>query len=149
MNTKQQTFITLRADGISFDKIATQLKTSKPTLIQWSKLFEDDIKDIQFEAFIQIKEAYSWNTKNKYKTLLTQLEKIDKGIINSDLSQTNIKDLFTIKNNIIFQLESIEKRVKTNPHVKITNELGYKEHLDLKQYIRIIRILLKFIYLYF
>lgn len=34
MNSKQREFILFRADGISFDKIATKLKTSKPTLIQ-------------------------------------------------------------------------------------------------------------------
>lgn len=132
MNSKQKQFIILRADGLSFDKIATKLKTSKPTLIQWSKLFEDEIKDIQFEAFIKIKEAYSWNTKKKYETLLKQLDKIDDGIIKADLSQSSIKDLFTIKNNILFQLDSIENRITTNPRVTKTNELGYKEQLDLK-----------------
>ena len=30
MNNKQREFIILRADGISFDKIATQLKVSAP-----------------------------------------------------------------------------------------------------------------------
>ena len=132
MNSKQREFILFRADGISFDKIATKLKTSKPTLIQWSKLFEDEIKDIQFEAFIKIKEAYSWNTKKKYETLLKQLDKIDDGIIKADLSQTSIKDLYTIKNNILFQLENIENRITTNPRITRTNELGYKEQLDLK-----------------
>lgn len=132
MNTKQREFISLRADGLSFDKIAIKLKTSKPTLIQWSKLFEDEIKDLQFEAFIQVKEAYSWNTKKKYETLLKQLDKIDDGIIKADLSQTSIKDLFTIKNNILFQLESIEKRITTNPRITKTNDLGYKEQLDFK-----------------
>ena len=109
MNTKQQKFILLRADGISFDNIAKDLKVSKTTLIQWSKLLENEIKDIQFEAFIKIKEAYSWNTKNKYETLLKQLDKIDTGILKADLSETSIKDLFTIKNNITMQLEMIEK----------------------------------------
>lgn len=132
MNTKQQTFITLRADGISFDKIATQLKTSKPTLIQWSKLFEDEIKDIQFEAFVQVKEAYSWNTKKRYETLLKQLDKIDTGIIGADLTKVQIKDLFTIKNNILLQLDTIERKITTNPRVTKTNDLGYKEQLDFK-----------------
>ena len=87
MNKKQKEFILLRADGLSFDKIATKLKTSKPTLIQWSKLFEDKIEQIQFEAFVEIKEAFSWNTKKRYETLLKQLDKIDKGIIGADLTK--------------------------------------------------------------
>ncbi|WP_122894126.1 hypothetical protein [Arcobacter peruensis] len=132
MNTKQQEFIILRADGISFDKISNKLKTSKPTLIQWSKLYEDEIKELQFAAFIKIKEAYSWNTKKKYETLLEQLEKIDAGILKADLTQTSLKDLFTVKNNILFQIESIEKKVETNPRLTKTNELGYTEALLFK-----------------
>lgn len=132
MNSKQREFIILRADGISFDKIATKLKTSKATLIQWSKLFEDDIKDLQFHAFIKIKEAYSWNKKNRYETLLKQLDKIDNSILNTDLSKVSIRDLHTIKNDILFQLDSIERNIKANPQITLTTEFGTKEKLDIK-----------------
>jgi len=134
MNTKQQKFILLRADGMSFDKIAKELKTSKPTLIQWSKLYESEIKDIQFHSFIEIKEEYSWNKKEKYKTLLKQLEKIDAGIDGADLKETSIKDLFTIKNNIVMQLESLEKKITTDPKISQTDEYGMKEQLILNLY---------------
>ena len=77
MTKPQREFILLRADGISFDKIATQLKVSKGSLIQWSKLFEDEIKEIQFEPPIKIKELHSFNTQSRYKTLLEQLTIID------------------------------------------------------------------------
>ena len=52
MNKTQREFILLRADGVSFDKIATQLKVSKASLIQWSKLFENEIKEIQERGFM-------------------------------------------------------------------------------------------------
>ncbi len=132
MDAKQREFILLRADGISYDKIALQLKTSKATLIQWSKLFEDEIKDIQFQSFLQIKEAYSYSQKSKYETLLKQLNKIDDAILEADLTGTQLKDLFAIKNNISSQLEAIEKRISTDAKVTTTNEMGYKEHLRLK-----------------
>jgi hypothetical protein len=132
MNAKQREFITLRADGISYDKIATQLKVSKVTLIQWSKLFEDNIKELQFQAFIKIKETYSWNKQKKYETLLKQLSKIDGAILEADLSSTNIKDLVTIKNSLIFNIENIEKNISTDAKVTLTNELGYKEQLRLR-----------------
>ncbi|MGB3750256.1 MAG: hypothetical protein WA945_01675 [Arcobacteraceae bacterium] len=131
---KQNEFIILRADGISFDKIAKQLKTSKPTLIQWSKLFESEIKDLQFSSYIEIKESYKWNKKEKYKTLLKQLNKIDDGINGADLKETSIKDLFTIKNNIIMQLDSLEKRVTTDPKISQTDEYGIKEQLTFNLY---------------
>ena len=132
MTKQQREFILLRADGISFDKIATKLKVSKASLIQWSKLFEDEIKEIQFEAFIKIKELYVFNTQSRYKNLLEQLKIIDDGIVNTDLSKATIKDLFTNKNDILMQVDKIENKIKTNARVTVTNDLGYKENLDLK-----------------
>ena len=132
MTKQQREFILLRADGVSFAKIATKLKVSKASLIQWSKLFEDEIKEIQFEAFIKIKELYVFNTQSRYKNLLEQLKIIDDGIVNTDLSKATIKDLFTIKNDILMQVDKIENKIKTNARVTVTNDLGYKENLDLK-----------------
>ena len=132
MNKTQREFILLRADGISFDKIATQLKVSKATLIQWSKLFEDEIKEIQFEAFMKIKELHSFNTQSRYKTLLEQLTIIDDGIENADFSKATIKDLYTVKNDILLQLDKIENKIKTNARVTVTNDFGLTEKLELK-----------------
>lgn len=132
MNDKQQKFILLRADGISFDKIAIQLKVSKASLIQWSKLFEDEIKEIQFEAFIKIKELHSFNTQSRYNTLLEQLKIIDDGIESADLSKATIKDLYTVKNDILMQVDKIENKIKTSARIKVTNDFGITEMLDLK-----------------
>ncbi len=40
----REKFIELRAENVSFDKIAKQLKVSKSTLIMWARLYELDIK---------------------------------------------------------------------------------------------------------
>jgi hypothetical protein len=132
MTAKQREFILLRADGLSFDKLATKLKASKSVLIQWSKLFEEQIKEIQFEAFIRIKELHSFNTQQRYSTLLEQLEIIDDGIKGSDLSKSTVKDLFTIKNDILMQLDRIEAKIKTDPKIKVNNEFGLSEDLEFK-----------------
>lgn len=132
MNKQQREFILLRADGISFDKIAIQLKVSKASLIQWSKLFEDEIKEIQFEAFIKIKELYTFNTQSRYKKLLEQLTIIDDGIESADLSKATIKDLFTIKNDILMQLDKIENKITADPKITQKNEFGMTERLTLK-----------------
>ena len=59
----------------------------------------------------ELKETYTWNLKSKYETLLKQLQKIDDAILEADLSTTQIKDLFTIKQSLVFQLESLEKLI--------------------------------------
>jgi len=128
---KHNQFIALRAEGVSFDKIATQLKVGKQTLIQWSKYFEDDIKALQFEAFIQIKEAYKHSQKARYETLLKQLQKLDEAILSADVASASIKDLFTIKTNLEYQIEKMEKTLKADTNITQTDEYGFKEKLYL------------------
>lgn len=111
MNNKQKQFIVLRADGISFDKIAEKLKTSKPTLIKWNKDFEDDIKDLQFEMMVQLKEQFQYSYQKKYEQLSKQLEKIDKAILEIDLSDTSLKDLILAQKNIQESIANLERSV--------------------------------------
>ena len=130
--TKQQMeFITLRADGLSFDKIAKQLKVSKVTLIQWSKLFEDNIKELQFLGMVEIKKQYSNTVAKRYETLLQQLDKIDNAILEADLLETPLKDLIQLQQHTYSQIESIEKRFKTKAYITNKNEFGMVENLEL------------------
>ena len=111
MNTKETKFIALRAEGLSFDKIAEQLKVTKKTLIQWSRLFQDDINDMQFLAMQKIKEEYSYSQVEKYRTLQKHLKKFDDAIANANFSEEKIKDILTSRNNIAYQLEQMETKV--------------------------------------
>ena len=110
MNTKQKEFIVLRADGVSFDKIATTLNTSKSTLIKWSRLFQDNINDLQFQSMVKIKEEFEHTKLKKYKILLEQLQKVDDAILKKDLKETSLKELFLIKSNIDNQINRLEDK---------------------------------------
>ena len=127
----QTKFILLRSDGISFDKIAKELKVSKVTLIQWSKLFEDDIKELQFLQMVEIKKQYSNTVAKRYETLLQQLDKIDNAILEADLLETPLKDLIQLQQHTYSQIESIEKRFKTKAYITNRNEFGMVENLEL------------------
>ena len=127
----QTKFILLRSDGLSFDKIAKQLKVSKVTLIQWSKLFEDNIKELQFLAMVEIKKQYSNTVAKRYETLLQQLDKIDNAILEADLSEESLKDLIQLQQHTYSQIESIEKRFKTKAYITNKNEFGMVENLEL------------------
>ncbi len=127
----QTKFILLRSDGISFDKIAKELKVSKVTLIQWSKLFEDNIKELQFLAMVEIKKRYSNTVAKRYETLLQQLDRIDKAILEADLLETPLKDLIQLQQHTYSQIESIEKRFKTKAYITNKNEFGIVENLEL------------------
>ena len=125
-------FVTLRADGLSFDKIDKQLKISKATLIQWSKLFEDNIKELQFYAMVEVKKSFSQSIKSRYETLLKQLDKIDNAILKADLSEESLKDLIQLQQHTSTQIAMIEDKVSVRAYVTNTNEFGYKEDLRLK-----------------
>ncbi len=127
----QTKFILLRSDGLSFDKIAKELKVSKVTLIQWSKLFEDNIKELQFLAMVEIKKQYSNTVAKRYETLLQQLDKIDNAILEADLSEESLKDLIQLQQHTYAQIESIEKRFKTKAYITNKNEFGMVENLEL------------------
>ena len=131
ITAKQMEFITLRAENISFDKISKQLKISKTTLIQWSKLFEDNIKELQFLAMVEIKKRYSNTVAKRYETLLQQLDKIDNAILEADLLETPLKDLIQLQQHTYSQIESIEKRFKTKAYITNKNEFGMVENLEL------------------
>jgi hypothetical protein len=110
MNEKQKKFLQLRASGLSFDKIAIELKTSKPTLIQWGRLFKDELNDMKFQSLATLKEQYQYTTRAKYEQLLKHLSKIDEAIEGFDYTTATLKDLATVRNDIIAQLEKIEKQ---------------------------------------
>ena len=124
MDAKQREFILLRDNGESYDAIAKKLKTSKATLIQWNKLFEEEIKELQFHSFIKIKEAHSWNQKKKYEMLLKQLDKIDDGILKSDLTTASLKDLYLVKNSILSQVENMERKISVDANVTEKDDFG-------------------------
>jgi len=109
MNEKQKRFIVLRADGLSFDKIAKEIETSKPTLIKWGKQFREDIEDLQFQDMSDLKEKYRYDKKSQYEQLLKQLEKFNNGINEADLSEAKIKDLHSIRNDLLLKIEAIEQ----------------------------------------
>lgn len=110
MNDKQKKFLQLRASGLSFDKIAIELKTAKNTLVQWSRLFKDELNDMKFQSLATLKEQYQFSVKAKFEQNLKHLQKIDEAMQNFDYSTATIKELATVRNDITGQLERIEQK---------------------------------------
>jgi len=100
MTKEHKQFITLRADGKTFDYIAKKLNKAKSTLIQWNKIYQDDINDMIFLSMQQLKEEYKHTQKEKYQQLLKHLAKVDKAISEIDLTRATIKDLILVRNDI-------------------------------------------------
>lgn len=135
MKKKQKDFIALRATGLSFDKISTKLNTHKSTLIEWSKLFQEDIQDLQFIDLQQLKEKYKQTTTNRYEQLLKHLNKIDKAMDDMDISKLSFLDLMKSRENILSKVTQIEENTTHSTNIKEPNTsfvLNMEESVKIK-----------------
>jgi len=112
MTKEHKQFITLRADGKTFDSIAKKLNKAKSTLIQWSKIYETEINDMVFLSMQSLKEEFKHTQRQKYKQLLEHLAKVDKAITEIDLTKATIKDLILVRNDIQNSIDNMEKNTK-------------------------------------
>jgi transcriptional regulator with XRE-family HTH domain len=128
-NTKER-FIELRAKGLSFDKIAKDLKISKQTLIDWSKELQSEIANLKALELDTLYEEYYLLKENRLQTFGTMLNKIKKEVESRDLSEVptdKLLDLF-LKYNSQLKEELIEPTFKSSQ--EIAEELQDKELLQ-------------------
>ena len=127
--TKER-FIELRAKGLSFDKIAKDLKISKQTLIDWSKELQSEIANLKALELDTLYEEYYLLKENRLQTFGTMLNKIKKEVESRDLSEVptdKLLDLF-LKYNSQLKEELIEPTFKSSQ--EIAEELQDKELLQ-------------------
>jgi len=129
MKAKEKEFLILRTNGLSFDKISKKLNVSKPTLVKWSKIYQDEIQDLKAMDLLALKEKYQYTQKKTYETLLKQLEKVETAITNTDFSKLSIKDLILTKANILEKVEEIESN--TNFVNVGLDEVGLYDNLSM------------------
>jgi DNA-binding XRE family transcriptional regulator len=128
-NTKER-FIELRAKGLSFDKIAKDLKLSKQTLIDWSKELQSEIANLKALELDTLYEEYYLLKENRLQTFGTMLNKIKKEVESRDLSEVptdKLLDLF-LKYNSQLKEELIEPTFKSSQ--EIAEELQDRELLE-------------------
>lgn len=92
----QEQFIELRANNLSYDKIAKQLKVSKPTLIKWAKQFENDIANMRTVNMTALYEQYKISKQHKLEMWAEQLQAIRQELNNrgyKDVPITTLVDL--------------------------------------------------------
>ncbi len=93
---KQQKFIELRAEGLSFDEIAKKVNISKPTLIKWSKELKDKIEEVtqiieeQFLAEQRIKNIA------RAQKISEELDRAYEALRKTDYENMKKKDLINI-----------------------------------------------------
>ena len=92
----KERFIQLRAQGWSFDKIAQELKTSKPTLIGWSKEFGMEIGNLQAIEMEALQEKYFLTKAKRIELFGKSLEKVKGELEKRDLSTVSTEKLYEV-----------------------------------------------------
>ena len=80
-------FIELRAKGLSFDKIAKELKKAKQTLIDWSKAYQEEIANLKALELEALQEQYFLQKEARLKTFGEMLNKIKAELETRDFSE--------------------------------------------------------------
>jgi len=101
---KQQKFMTLRAEGKSFDIIANKINVSKPTLIKWSKDFKNQIVELSKT----IEEQFLIEQKIK-RTMRAKKVSDELDEAYAALSKTDYKNMS--KKDLIITIEKLEQKL--------------------------------------
>ena len=93
-------FIELRAQGLSYDRIAEETGTSKPTLLKWSKEYGRQLGEAQYFELQALLQQYGLMRKNRVEgvSILLQavIEEMKKRAGNESLSRLPTDKLFTL-----------------------------------------------------
>ena len=90
-----EAFIQSRIEGKSFDEIATELKTTKQTLIDWNKkeLVRNAIAEGKAFKINTLVKTYKFDLTNRVQTYLQLSKKINDELLNRDLTDISTDTL--------------------------------------------------------
>ena len=83
---KEEEFKLLRSEGLSFDKISTQLGVSKPTLIKWSRKYSVEISNLNCLALDELREECYRARKDRIQRIASSVSKIEEELGKRDFS---------------------------------------------------------------
>lgn len=88
----QKRFVLLRSQGLSFNRIAEQLKVSKPTLIQWSRLYQFEIQNLRALETEALAEQCFATQRERWEQIARDL-----GRVEAELATRDFKDVPTAR----------------------------------------------------
>ena len=89
-------FIALRSKGLSFDKIAKELKKSKQTLINWSKDFKEEIANLKALELETLQEELYLSTEARLKAQGAIYKKLKEEAESRDFSEIPTEKLLEL-----------------------------------------------------
>jgi hypothetical protein len=91
-NEIKDRFVELRAEGLSFDKIAAQLGTSKSTLHRWAEEREADIARLRRLQWEEMETEYGWRFEDQLAELNSSIADYEEHLRRIPVSQLNVRE---------------------------------------------------------
>jgi hypothetical protein len=112
-DNQKNEFVTLRAEGLSFDKISEKLKINKKTLIRWNKDKINEINSLKESAFESMMESLQVSTQNRVKMLADELNKINSALTDRSYKNYRVTELLNYKMKVISELSKFDSDFKS------------------------------------
>jgi hypothetical protein len=93
---KREHFLSMRAEGLSYQVIADKLQMSKQTLINWGKELQSDIKNFKAIRLDAMYEQYSLTKEARIRLIGEHIDKVRTELASRDLSTVNTDKLYDI-----------------------------------------------------
>jgi len=108
-NETKNKFIELRAKGLSFDKISKELGVTKLTLIQWSRGYEVEIKNLKSIELDALREKFMLTNEKRMEITKATLDKILKSLESRDFDEIPTDKLLGHLFKILEKIEDSEE----------------------------------------
>ena len=123
-------FITLRAEGLSFDKISKKLNIPKLTLIRWAKEKEKEINSLKESAFEFFLESLKVTACNRIQMIAKDIQRISAVLKKRSYDYGSTMDLIKLRLFLINQLSKFDSGNKAIESIEIDNEPVNESELE-------------------
>lgn len=117
-------FIELRAQGLSFDKIAEQTGISKPTLIKMNRDLQVEVNRLKLINLESLADSYGMLRASRIKHIGNLLNRVDTALEQSDLNSLAPDRLFELRFKLTDRLQKELEFTHKEPGIGSPNMEG-------------------------
>ena len=118
-----QRFIELRSQSWPFVRIATELKVSKPTLINWSRKHQFQIQNLRAIELEALADQWLSSVSDRLSRLGEQLQKVEAELASRDIKGLSTPQLYALARNLRRQMQQAAGQVRfTSPVREIPDD---------------------------
>jgi orotate phosphoribosyltransferase-like protein len=126
-----QRFIQLRAQGLSFVRIASELNVSKPTLIQWSRTHQFEIQNLRAVETEALAERCLASRESRLNQLGEHLQRVEQELAKRNLESVPTARLLALASKLREEASRENGHIRFSTAVKnIPNEEYFEDVLD-------------------